>query len=78
VADKAFGMGSVGGCEHTCPLELNDLDAAEVDVGRGVEAKPRVAVLVVVLMRVIGDHRTLRARISRDMCGNREMFSRLS
>ena len=48
MADKAFGMGGVGGREHTCPLELNDLGAAEVDVGRGVEANPRVAVLVVV------------------------------
>jgi len=43
-------MRGVGCLEHAGALELGEASVAEVDVGRGVEAQARVAVLVVVLM----------------------------
>ena len=48
MADEALGVGHVGCLEHASALELNPVCAVEVDVGRGVEAKTRVAVLVVI------------------------------
>ena len=46
--DKAFGVRGVGCVENACTLDLDAFGVAEVDGGRGVEAKTRVAVLVVV------------------------------
>jgi hypothetical protein len=48
LADEALGVGHVGCLEHASALELNPVCAAEVEVGRGVQAKTGVAVLVVV------------------------------
>jgi hypothetical protein len=53
-------MSGVGGLENARTLELHGTSASKVNVGRGVEAQAGVAVLVVVLMRVIGDHRAQR------------------
>ena len=47
-ADEAFGVGVVGGGQHPGPAGLHGCGPAVVDVGGGVQAKPAVAVLVVV------------------------------
>ena len=70
-------MGGVGGREHPRPLELDDLGAAEVDVGRGVEANPRVAVLVVVPMEEALSERPAileRAEVVRELGAVLERF----
>ena len=48
MADKAFGVVCVGCLKHAGALDLDACSVAEVDRGRGVKAKTRVAVLVVV------------------------------
>jgi len=45
LADEAFGVGGVGGAEDLGPLGSDELGAAVVDVGGGVEPDAGVAVL---------------------------------
>jgi hypothetical protein len=48
LADEPLGVGGVGGVQHRASREGDLLGAAVVDVGRGEQADPRVAMLDVV------------------------------
>jgi hypothetical protein len=48
VADEPFRVGGEGGGEHVRPGGLDGLGAAIVDIGGGVQAQRRMAMLVVV------------------------------